>query len=37
MLINCYVAYSQEVEDVDKWIQFMEEIVEDLEADNESI
>ena len=37
MLISCYKSYCQEVEDVDKWMLFIEELVEGLEADDESI
>ena len=37
LLINCYYSYSQEIETVDKWMLYMEELAEELEADDESI
>ena len=37
MLISCYKSYSQEIEVVDKWMLYIDELVEDLEADDESI
>ena len=37
MLTNSYIAYSQEVNVVEKWIEYIEELAEDAEENSESI
>jgi hypothetical protein len=37
MLITCYNAHSQDIDIVDKWLEFIEELTEDSEENPESI
>ena len=37
MFATCYNAYSQEIKDVDKWMEYIEELMEESEENPESI
>jgi hypothetical protein len=37
MLITCHNAYSQEIHTVDKWTEYIEELQEDAEENNETV
>ena len=37
LFINCYRSYSQELKAIDKWMEYIEELSEDSEENNESI
>lgn len=37
MSINCYISYSQEIKQVDKWMDYIQELAEESEENAESI
>ena len=37
LLINCYISYSQEINSVEKWIEWIEELAEDSDENADSI